>query len=74
MKKSGKIVLAVVIATASIISIMAIATHVRESVEDSGLNGPENETPAQALQETLSGGEGPVKNEQGENEAAEHGK
>jgi len=73
MNKSGKIVLTAVIAIASIVSILAIATHLRESAEDVGKQGPENETPTQALKETLSGG-GSEANEQGENEAAENGK
>jgi hypothetical protein len=72
MNKSGKIALAAVIAVAAIISILAIATHLRESAEDAGKNGPENETPTQALKETFSGGESEA-NEQGENEAAENG-
>jgi Flp pilus assembly protein CpaB len=74
MKKSAKIILAGVIAIASIISILAIATHLRESAEDAGKQGPENETPTQALKETLSGGKQSEANENGENEAAENGK
>jgi hypothetical protein len=73
MNKSGKIALAAVIAVAAVISILAIATHLRESAEDAGKNGPENETPTQALKETLSGGGESEANEQGENEAAENG-
>ena len=73
MNKSGKIVVSAVITIAAIVSILAIATHLRESAEDSGTKGPENETPIQALKETLSGKESEA-NEQGENEAAETGK
>ena len=72
MNMSDKIVLAAVIAVAAIISTLAIATHLRESVEDSGKKGPENETPTQALKETLSGGESGA-SEQGENETTEVG-
>jgi hypothetical protein len=74
MKKSGKIVLATGLAIAAIISTLAVATHFRESVEDAGKTGPENESPTQALRETLSGGSESEANEQGENEAAENGK
>lgn len=73
MNKSGKIVVSAAIAIATLVSIVAFATHLRESAEDSGNNGPENETPIQALKETLSG-EASEANERGENEEAEAGK
>ena len=74
MNKSGKITIIGIVAIAAIISGLAIATHFRESAEDVGKKGPENETPTQALTETLSGGQGSEANEQGENEGAENGK
>jgi len=66
--------LAGVLAIAAIISILAVTTHLRESAEDAGKAGPENESPSQALGETLSGGSELEANEQSENEAGENGK
>lgn len=73
MKKSVRVALAAGIAIAAIVSILAVATHFRESAEDAGKQGPENESPVQALKETLSNGAESEANEQGENEAAENG-
>jgi hypothetical protein len=77
MKRSSKVVLASIIGIVAVVSALAVATHLRESVEDAGKKAPENESPTQALTETLNGGESGA-NEQGENnganEATEQGK
>lgn len=73
MNKSLKFAIVAFVAIAAIISTLAISTHLRESVEDAGKTNPENETPMQALKETLSGSQESEANEQGANEAAENG-
>jgi hypothetical protein len=74
MNRSRKFAIVALVAVAAIISTLAIATHLRESAEDAGKTGSENETPMSALKETLSGSQESEANEQGENEAAENGK
>jgi hypothetical protein len=70
MKRSSKVVLASIIGIVAVVSALAVATHLRESVEDVGKKAPENESATQALTETLSGGES-ANNEKGENAASE---